>query len=62
MIRSVTNRSDQFEILAEDFELQTIVEQNDIDPVEVLKLMYLHKMFDLDDYFYIDGTLIDPEL
>jgi hypothetical protein len=47
---------DKFELLAEDYGLGLILEQNDITEMEVLLLLYFMGRLDLADYFY---TVLD---
>lgn len=60
-MRDITTVKGKLELLAEDYGVETIIEQNDIDPTEVLKLMFGAGLFDLNDYFYRDGALIDEQ-
>ncbi len=50
----VTELEDKVEILIRDFGLETILEQNDITPEQVLEVFITSGFIDLDDYFYVD--------
>lgn len=43
-----------FEQLAEDFGLERILEQNDIEPYQVIELLYKDGLLDLDDYIFTE--------
>lgn len=43
-----------FKLLYEDFGLDTLLEQNDIDPVDLLIRLYEEGLIDLEDYIFED--------
>jgi hypothetical protein len=55
------NRNDIYEQLAEDFGLDLILQQNDIEPWEVLKVLHLSGLVDLDDYWFTELEIEDED-
>ncbi|MHA1958588.1 MAG: hypothetical protein ACW968_16905 [Candidatus Thorarchaeota archaeon] len=49
--------NDMFAQLAEDFGLETILEQNDIEEWQIIELLYQRGLLDLDDYTYTELEL-----
>lgn len=45
---------DKFQLLADTYSLEMIMEQNDLEPRDVLELLYKHGYIDIEDYFYED--------
>ena len=43
-----------FKSLEETYGLEIILEQNDLEPWEVIRLLYMSGLLDLEDYFYSD--------
>jgi len=48
------NLLDKYTILAEEYGLDLILEQNDLTCEEVLRCLHLNGLIDIDDYFYAD--------
>jgi len=57
----MTPFEDKFELLIEDYGLDLILEQNDMDGVAVLQLMWMSGCLDLDDYFYTELDVSDED-
>jgi hypothetical protein len=51
----------KLELLAKDFGLQEIMEQNDIEEEFVLGMLYDEGLFDLEDYFYEDEEILNED-
>lgn len=60
-IKDVNNIEDRCELLAQDFGLETILEQNDLTDSQMIRILYELGRIDLDDYFYKDMELIPQE-
>jgi len=43
---------DKFKVLAEHYGLDLVMEQNDLEPEDVIKLLYDNGLIDIEDYFY----------
>ena len=52
---------DIFVQLAEDFTLDVILEQNDIEQWQVLEMLYQRGLLDLDDYIYSSLEITDED-
>ena len=53
--------NDIYTQLVEDFGLDVILEQNDIEPWQVVKLLHTQGYLDLEDYFYDELELGDED-
>jgi hypothetical protein len=53
--------NDIFAQLADDYGLETILEQNDIEDWQVLELLYQRGLLDVDDYIYTEVEVDDEE-
>jgi hypothetical protein len=42
----------KFQLLAEEYGLGLIMQQNDLEPADVLEILYVAGMIDIDDYFF----------
>jgi hypothetical protein len=49
----------KLELLAKDYGLQEIMEQNDIEEEFVLGILYNEGLFDMEDYFYEDEEILN---
>lgn len=45
---------ERFKVLAEHYGLELVMEQNDLEPEDVIRVLYQSGLIDLDDYFYED--------
>jgi hypothetical protein len=45
---------DKFKVLAEHYGIELVMEQNDLEPEDVIRLLYQNGLIDIDDYFYED--------
>jgi len=52
---------DVYTQLVEDFGLDVILEQNDIEPWQIVKLLHMQGLLDLGDYFYDELELGDED-
>jgi hypothetical protein len=43
---------ERFKILAEHYGLELVMEQNDLEPEDVIRVLYHAGLIDIDDYFY----------
>jgi len=50
-----------FAQLADDYGLETILEQNDVEAWQVLELLYQRGLLDVDDYIYTEVDVDDEE-
>lgn len=50
-----------FQQLAEDYGLDVILEQNDIEPCQVLELLYAWGLIDVEDYWFKELEVNDEE-
>jgi hypothetical protein len=46
--------NDKFVLLAEEYGLDLILEQNDLEPWKVIRILYNAGHLDVDDYFFTD--------
>ena len=53
--------NDIFVQLAEDFGLDRLLEQNDIEPWQVVKVLYDHGLLDIDDYLFTELELDEDD-
>jgi hypothetical protein len=53
--------NDMFVQLADDYGLETILEQNDIEEWQIIELLYQRGLLDLDDYTYTELELDDED-
>lgn len=51
--------TETYEQLAEDFGLEMLCLQNDIEPWELVRLMHMNGWLDLDDYFFGEVDDVD---
>ena len=52
---------DKFKLLAEEYGLDLIMQQNDLEPAEVLEFLYLNGLIDIDDYFFEELDVGDED-
>lgn len=45
---------ERFKLLAEHYGLELIMEQNDLEPEDVIRLLHEASLIDIEDYFYTD--------
>lgn len=45
---------DKYQVLAEEYGLELILNQNDLTPEDVIRALHLNGLIDIDDYFYED--------
>lgn len=43
---------DKFRVLAEHYGLDLVMEQNDLEPEDVIKLLYENGLIDIEDYWF----------
>lgn len=43
---------DKFRVLAEHYGLDLVMEQNDLEPEDVIKLLYDNGLIDIEDYWF----------
>lgn len=53
--------NDVFAQLAEDYGLDVILEQNDIEPWQVLQLLWNRGLLDIEDYWYREINIEDED-
>ena len=53
--------NDTYQQLVEDFGLDVILEQNDIEPWQVVQLLHMRGLLDLEDYFYDELEVGDED-
>lgn len=53
--------NDMFVQLADDYGLETILEQNDLEEWQIIELLYQRGLLDLDDYTYTELELDDED-
>lgn len=52
---------DKFAVLAEHYGLDTVLEQNDLTPEDVIRILHRAGLIDLDDYFYEDKEDVEED-
>lgn len=55
------NNNDIFQQLAEDYGLERILEQNDLEVWEVLRVLHGVGLLDLDDYIFTELDVSDED-
>jgi hypothetical protein len=53
--------NDKFVLLAEEYGLDLILEQNDLEPWKVIRILYNAGHLDIDDYFFTDLEGLEDE-
>ncbi len=43
---------EKFRVLADHYGLDVVMEQNDLEPSDVIRVLYEAGLIDIDDYFY----------